>query len=733
MDKKNAISLMFILISANQSVLAEDVTAKSTSGTLQLEDFTVIGNEMSGSSSTQHNMNQSEINSKRSSVSDTARLLEDVSGVSLQTSGGVTALPIIHGLNDDRVKTEIDGMIIPSACPNHMNPPLSYISPSNVGKIKVLKGVTPVSMGGDSIGGTISIESLEPIFAEPGKDILLNGEASAFYRSNGDAYGGSIAAGIANEHVRLDYTGSTSQSRNYFNGNDMEVKSTEYISQSHAATLAFKYDNHLLVIKGGQEHVPFQAYPNARMQMTANDGIYGNVHYNGAFDWGSVDAKLYMENTDHEMDVGPDQLPSFLKLPLMPMNSKSRNFGYRLQAEWLMDEQHSIKFGNEFHSHRLHDYWPPVFPDGYDPNNPFSCFDMCPDDFLNVNNGIRDRVGTFIEWEANWSPEWKTLLGLRYDHTMLDADDARGYNNRPLYTVDASRFNARDHQRNFDLFDVTALTQFLPNDWSMFEFGYARKNRAPSLYELYPWSHAAMNMTMIGWFGDGNAYVGNLDLTEETAHNISFTAEFFDPNTNSWSFKVTPYFSYVNNFIDADIDVLAQGIQPSNGFSYLQMANHDARLWGVDASGAAELYQDGNFGQFSTGLVMSYVRGERMDGGNLYHMMPFNLKLSLRHELGGWKNTMEMQFVDRKEDVQELRNELQTPSYILLNAKTSYKWKFFNIDVGVDNLLDKQYYHPLGGSYLGDYYAMTIFMAPQNNRAVPAMGRQVYVGVTLKY
>jgi iron complex outermembrane receptor protein len=109
-------------------------------------------------------------------------------------------------------------------------------------------------MGGDSIGGTISIQSPDPVFAEPGKDILINGKASTFYRSNGDAFGGSIAAGVANQNVRLDYTGSHTESRNYNDGNGNDVKSSAYENQNHAATLSFKTDNHLVSIKGGQQH-----------------------------------------------------------------------------------------------------------------------------------------------------------------------------------------------------------------------------------------------------------------------------------------------------------------------------------------------------------------------------------------------------------------------------------------------------------------------------------------------
>ena len=84
--------------------------------------------------------------------SDTASLLENEPGVSLYRAGRVSSLPAIHGLADDRVRIKVDGMDLIASCPNHMNPPLSYIDPTNIGNIKVYAGITPVSVGGDSIG-----------------------------------------------------------------------------------------------------------------------------------------------------------------------------------------------------------------------------------------------------------------------------------------------------------------------------------------------------------------------------------------------------------------------------------------------------------------------------------------------------------------------------------------------------------------------------------------------------
>ena len=83
----------------------------------------------------------------RPATSDTASLLRDVPGVSLYGAGGVSSLPALQGLADDRLRIKVDGMDIISACGNHMNPPLSYIDPSNVGSIQVFAGIVQMIPG----------------------------------------------------------------------------------------------------------------------------------------------------------------------------------------------------------------------------------------------------------------------------------------------------------------------------------------------------------------------------------------------------------------------------------------------------------------------------------------------------------------------------------------------------------------------------------------------------------
>ena len=46
----------------------------------------------------------------RPATSDTTSLLRDVPGVSLYGAGGLSSLPVIHGLADDRLRIKLEGM-----------------------------------------------------------------------------------------------------------------------------------------------------------------------------------------------------------------------------------------------------------------------------------------------------------------------------------------------------------------------------------------------------------------------------------------------------------------------------------------------------------------------------------------------------------------------------------------------------------------------------------------------
>ena len=708
----------------------------------------------------------------RSATSDTASLLRDVPGVSLYGAGGVSSLPSIHGLADDRLRIKVDGMDLIASCPNHMNPALSYLDPSNVGSLKVYAGITPVSVGGDSIGGTIIADTPAPTFAAPGQGSLFRGEAGAFYRSNGNARGANLSATYATESFSMTYSGATAESDNYDAGGDFknytftgraghtlsrdEVGSTAYETRNHTLGVAFKGGNHLFEVKLGYQDLPYQLYPNQRMDMLDNEQKRLNLRYLGQFDWGKLEARAYHEKVDHFMDFGEDKrywyAPGASGLlngvpcsPIgaacaagMPMYTEGKTTGASVKADIALTQQDLLRVGGEYQSYRLDDWWTP------------SGAGMWPNTFWNIRDGERDRTALFGEWEKQMNPQWMTLAGLRFERVTTSADTTHGYNlntfpTNPVpagpgnQTRDAANFNKADRGATDNNWDMTVLARYTPSATQDFEFGFARKVRSPNLYERYTWSTWQMAALMNNFVGDGNGYFGNPDLKPEKAHTVSATFDWHAAD-RVWEFKATPYYTRVTDYIDA-IQWNATTNAPrspllQNQFAVLRYTNQSARLYGLDLSGKMPLGKTG-VGEFGLKGLLNYTNGRNRDtGDDLYNIMPLNSRLTLTHQHGGWDNGVELVMVKSKNDTSGVRNEIETSGYSLINLRGSHSWKQVRVDFGVENLFDKHYHLPLGGAYTGQGTTMAnpaLPNYPQWGTAVPGMGRSIYAGVNYKF
>jgi iron complex outermembrane receptor protein len=773
-----AVAVLFSGAVAPQFAAAQGAEAKPT----VLDDIVVSADKLQPVP-VSNTVSPSSIEQMRPATSDTASLLRNIPGVSTYGAGGVSSLPVIRGLADDRIRIKVDGMDLIASCPNHMNPPLSYIDPTNVGTLRVYSGITPVSVGGDSIAGTIIADTLAPVFAAPGQDYLATGQIGGFYRSNGNAWGANIAATAATENISVTYTGSSARADNYKAGGNFktttatgrvghtlpldEVGSTAYESLNQMLSFALKGGNHLVEAKFGFQHIPEQLYPNQRMDMLDNEQKTFNLRYLGQYDWGLFEARAYYEKVDpHFMDFGPDKrfwygpgapprgsggdnaVNGSPCSPIsgtrmvngamvgcaagMPMYTKSSNTGVNVKADVNLDAQNLLRVGALYQHYTLDDWWPP------------SGAGMWPGTFDNINDGTRDRLGLFGEWESRINTQWLTLLGARYEHVATDAGNVRGYSTAPNamgnQSADAAAFNAQDRERSDNNWDLTALARYTPDANSDIEFGVARKVRSPNLYERYTWSTWSMAAVMNNFVGDGNGYFGNINLKPEQAHTVSATWDLHAADRRS-ELRITPYYTRVTDYIDAirctaGASCTLANRTTTNQFVVLQYANQSAELYGIDVSGRMPLAST-DFGDFGLTGSLAYTHGKNLDTDDgLYNIMPLNGKLALTHALGGWNGAVEVVAVAAKDDVSDVRNEIKTAGYGLTNLRGSYTWKQVRVDLGVDNLFDKFYSLPLGGAYVGQGTTMAINPASGNpawGTAVPGMGRSIYTGVTFKF
>lgn len=749
--KKLYLCVLGSLACCVQPALADDSTMESITVEARADDSDVLP----GGS----RVDAAVIRMLRSATSDAASLLRNVPGLNLNATGGVSSLPSIRGLADDRLRIKVDGMDLIASCPNHMNPPLSYVDPSNVGEVKVFAGISPVSVGGDSIGGTIQLETLAPEFAVAGDDDIVKGELGAFYRGNNEAYGGNATATYASDRLSVRYSGSWSQADNYSAGGNFkrstatdrighslaldEVGSTAYETRNHTLGLALKEGRHLFEADIGYQNMPDQLYPNQRMDLLDNEQMRVNLGWTGEFAWAELQAGLYHETVDHFMDFGPDkrfwygaqsQPPAATGMgapcaPVgfmtcaagMPMYSDSDTVGGSLKANVELASGELLRLGAEFQRYRLDDYWEP------------SGGGMWPGTFLNINDGERDRTALFAEWESQLDSQWLVLLGARYERLTTDANEVQGYKaSLPApgnQIAEAATFNASDRTKTDDNWDFTALARYRHSDTLDIEFGAARKVRSPNLYERYTWSSWGMAAIMNNFVGDGNGYVGDPGLDPEKAHTVSASLDWHAAD-RSWQLKAEPYVTRVDDYIDAvafDPATFREG-----AFNVLQYANQSARLYGIDLSGQMQLLSNA-WGDWGLQGQVNYPRGENRDTGDaLYNIMPLNGRLTLTHRYAGWDNAVEWQVVDSKDRGSAVRNEIGTPGYGLLNLRASYSWQRVRLDFGAENLLDKLYYLPTGGAYTGQGSTMRI-TGVDWGVGVPGMGRSLYTGVTVTF
>lgn len=735
MKKKILASLVPVLMAA-QAAYAEELAPVLVTDTSEEQESNQI--------------NKQQIDEQSASATDLVDIIADSPSVSVNQAGGVSGFPVIRGIADNRLNVQVDGMQLVASCPNHMNTPLSYVSPAQAESVEIYPGITPVSVGGDSIGGAILVKTSDPVFAPKGEQIT-QGEFGAYYRSNGAANGQNFSIMTASDKLNLSYDGSIAKSNNYYAAEPFktfttstnaaagteftdgtegtltaqdEVAGTAYKVINHNFSAAYKVDeDSVLKATVTKQVTPYEQYPNQRMDMTANDSTKVNLGYDRSMSWGELSLQAYHEEVDHQM--------AFMDYKIqkqMPMATQSHTNGFKVAGDVFLSDSSTLLVGSEIQQFILDDYWAP---------NPASA-GMSPNTFWNVNNGTRDRYALFAEMEQQLNSAWKTRIGARFEQVQMDADEVQGYhdsdtfnkkNGKTAVTNEQSQsnaFNAAERSQTDHNLNLTALASYQHSESLDIDIGLARQVRSPNLYERYTWSTWSMPAVMNNFNGDGNGYVGDINLTPETAYTLSSNFDWHSTDKKQWGLQVMPYFSYVKDYIDA----VAVSYTPEQ-YNVLQYRNQDARMYGVDVA-AKMLLGKHQSGEWSAQANLNYARGINTEtNDDLYNIMPLNATFTLMQHYKRWQNAIEVVMVDAKDDVSMLRNELQTAGYSLVNLKFSYTLKALRIDFGIDNLFDRAYDLPTGGAYVGEGRTMAINGIPM--LSVPGAGRSIYMGVNLKF
>lgn len=626
---------------------------------------------------------------------DAASQVESVAGAAVVRNGGQTGIVQLRGLSNERVKIRINGQEITPACPNHMDPPLHYTTSIEMDRLQVTTGPTPVSMGGDSLAGTVEVQSRPLGYSREGNRVT--GELEGGYAGNNDGRDFSARVVLQGKDASLGYTGSYQATGDYEFPDGKVLDSGIGSSQRHGLRLETNFGANKLDAEIGMHRTRDAGTPVLPMDMVEDDAVRASMKYQHRLGDSSLAFKLGYHDIDHLMDNFSLRPAAGTRMQA-PSESRDINLGMEWQTPLAGGD---LKLGLEHYSNDFDVYQQRM------PPAPAGTQDI-------INDGNRDRTGFYVDW---WSPRrdaWRTNLGVRYDRVGMDAGQVSAFPGAPGPVVaDATTFNAADRGKVDNNLDATWLTQYTLSKEVLLELGLARKTRSPSLLERYEWTPINASAGQ----ADGRTYLGNLNLDPEVSHQVNLGMRW---KSRSLSFNPAVYYNRVNDYIQgtpiARLDSL--------GLQVLQYQNVDAALYGIDVSWQADLSDN-----WQLGGLLGYVRGRNLDtDDNLYRLSPLKATVFARYAQGPWKAKTELEMAARQDKVAAYNSETETPGWAIVNVLGSYRFaNGMSVSVGADNLFDTRYTRHLDG--------INRVNGPDllSGQKMPGMGRNVYLKVGYQF
>lgn len=625
---------------------------------------------------------------------DAADLLTRVPGAAVVRNGAQTGIVQLRGLFNERVRVRVDGMSITPACPNHMDPPLHYAGLEALDTLDVIVGATPVSLGGDSLVGSVEAKSRPLRFApdaawQPGARVEFG------YASGNEGRHAAVELGAFNDVLSLRYLGGYHDAGNYESARG-EVATTGYTNQRHALAAAYKHGSGVWELEAGTHRASDVGTPTLPMDMVKDDADRIRLAFKGDTPLGRLEAGLYRHEIDHLMD-------NFSLRPLAGPN--------RMQAPATSDDtgltlalanpagSGTLKLGMEIHANDF----------AMTQQNLTAAGTPIQDGF---RDSQRDRYGIYGEWEGSIASRWRMNAGLRGEVVRMDTGDIVSVFAMAPILADRTAFNTRDHAISDSNLDGTVALSYALQRGLSLEGALTRKTRSPSILERYLWTPTSASAGQ----ADGRTYLGNLDLDPEVAHGVNLGIKLKQPGLRA---QAAVFWQDVSDFIQGQPIARLD----SNGLPVLQYTNVNARLWGGEASLSRR------FGALEIGTWVSLTRGENTDNGdNLYRIAPLRGGVSADYRMASWRVGGEWIASARKDDVAAYNGEPETAAYGVLNLRAGYTpRKNLNLSAGVDNVFDKLYYDPLAG------VNRVIGSSVPVGGVMPAMGRSLYVKMDWTY
>ncbi|MEM8845041.1 MAG: TonB-dependent receptor [Pseudomonadota bacterium] len=627
-------------------------------------------------------------------TSDTATAMKQVPGGNVHGNGQISGQTYYRGVFGPRMNVLIDGRNIESGGPNWMDPPLHYAPNTLVESIEVQRGIDSIS-NGSTIGTTVDVKLKSSNFTDS-EEFSTEADLAVSGHSVDTGYNAGAIIGVSNDTHRFHITGSRDDGNSYRTG-DSRISGTEYERDSVGAGYGFQFnDSHEISFDARYVGSKDTGTPALPLDLDFFHSQFYNSRYAGEVNNFLVEIDIYHTEIDHRMNnfelrdppdfnIGPNP-PPFQDEDRRVVNVDSKDTGAKLALThdlYAGEITFGVNASSSEHGSVVTD------PD-------FDAFRV-----VNFNDAEADYYGAFTEWNGTVN-NIDVEIGIRYQRVETDADDV---SITPVILVPAVRladaFNASDRSQTDNNIDWVIKGIIPVSDELNFVAGYARKTRSPSYIERYGWIPLNVNAGL----GDGNNYVGDVDLDPEWSNQFELGLQWAD---NRAFINPSVYYQRINNYIQGvptdDPDVVF--VSSLNGDpTPLQFANVDAEIYGIDTDWGYQLND-----QWGLSGQASYIRGKRKDiSDNLYNIAPPTASLAITRFFGNGSATIEGVAVARQTKISDTitddplnpnNSNSETAGYGLINVFGEYNPVSLPntaFQVGVENLLDREYTDHLNG------------------------------------
>ena len=643
-----------------------------------------------------------------SAIYDSGELLKSLPGANINRNGPLSGVAQYRGYFGDRVNVRIGDVHLEPAGPNAMDAPMSYLPSILADSIQLERGISRVSSGIETVGGTIIGNSLRSEF-QADDNWISSGRAAAGFSDVNDGLQTSLFTSIANRSHRLHLGASRERGNDYeFDGGVVEP--SEHDRDSVRLGYGFRSDN-------GQQFSLDYSYddtgktgtPALPMDIAWVRSDVVRLGFETPFSGNRrLQASIDYQDSRHLMTNYHLRTPPLMMMGMMPMPMNRHAYtdvvslGTNLSVSLpLFNGEAEFGFNSDQAEHNA------VIGD---PTNAMFHVD-------NFNNAQRDLFSLFGEWQGAIAQDWQATTGLRVTRVDTDADTV----NHSMAMMNGNiaalrnRFNSADRSQSDTNADLALELRQALSDSITGLIGIAHKQRAPSYQERYLW----VPLQSTGGLADGNTYVGNINLDPEQSMQFELGLEIVG---NRGMFSPRIFFHRVDDYIQGvpATDALVTAVDATA----LQFANVDAQLSGFDIDWQYQLAD-----QWQLRGVVSYVRGKRRDiGDDLYRIAPLNGLTALHYLTGTWDAELQLEAYASQSKVSTTNGEAESAGYAITNLRLGYQARNdLQLTFGVDNLFDRDYRPHLGGSNRVN----GVDLAP--GERIPGPGRNLYLVATMEW